>query len=186
MSGLQSPNGKEVVVPRSRTEWRAWLEERPDRVEGVWVAMPRPRSEVEGPAYEDLVEEALCFGWIDGQAAKGNDDLTLQWYSPRRKGSIWAKSNKERVERLAAAGLMTDRGRAVVERAKTDGSWSQADDVEALVVHDDLAEALDASPAARRPSRRWRPHTRRPTCGTSTRRSGRRHGSDGSPRPSGV
>lgn len=144
-----SPNGKELVAPGSRAEWRSWLDSRPERTEGVWLAFPKESSDVPGPSYEDLVEEALCFGWIDGQAASGDADLTMQWYSPRRKGGIWARSNKERVERLESAGLMTDRGRAVINRAKADGSWNRYDDVEALVVHQDLADALDATPGAR-------------------------------------
>lgn len=150
MTGLpSSPNGKEVVAPASRAEWRGWLEARPDRTEGVWVAVPKKNSGIAGASYEDLVEEALCFGWIDGQAARGDEDRTLSWFSPRRKGSVWAKSNKERVERLLAQGLMTERGLAVIEQAKADGSWSQLDDAEALVVHADLAEALQAAPGAR-------------------------------------
>lgn len=144
-----SPNGKEVLAPGSRAEWRAWLQERPDRTEGVWVAYPKKSAQLTGPSYDDLVEEALCFGWIDGQGAKGDNDRTLNWFSPRRKGGIWARSNKERVERLVAAGVMTERGLAVIEAAKEDGSWAQYDDVEALVVHDDLAEALDATAGAR-------------------------------------
>lgn len=144
-----SPNGKELVAPESRAEWRAWLEGRPDRMEGVWVVYPKKSASVAGPSYADLVEEALCFGWIDGQGAKGDADLTMNWFSPRRKGGIWAKSNKERVDRLISTGLMTERGLVVIEAAKEDGSWNQYDDVEALVVHDDLAEALHGAPGAR-------------------------------------
>lgn len=104
---------------------------------------------MDGPSYEDLVEEALCFGWIDGQAAKGNDDCSLLWFSPRRRGGIWARSNKERVARLGAAGLITERGAEVIAAAKADGSWAQYDDADALVVHVDLAAALAATPGAR-------------------------------------
>jgi uncharacterized protein YdeI (YjbR/CyaY-like superfamily) len=144
-----SPNGKELIAPESRDQWRQWLEERPDRTEGVWVAVPKKSSRLPGVPYDHLVEEALCFGWIDGQAAAGDEDRTLSWFSPRRKGGIWARSNKERVERLIAEGLMTPRGLAVIEAAKADGSWNRYDDVDALVVHQDLAEALDESPEAK-------------------------------------
>ncbi len=146
---FSSPNGKEVVAPPSRAEWRRWLDGNPERNEGVWGAIPRKNAVVTGTPYEDLVEEALCFGWIDGQAAGGDDQWTLLWFAPRRKGSIWARSNKERVERLTTGGLMTERGQAVIDRSKADGSWSQYDDVDALLIHDDLAEALDAAPQAR-------------------------------------
>lgn len=144
-----SPNGKELLAPASREEWRAWLSAEPNRTEGVWVAYPKKSANVTGPSYDDLVEEALCFGWIDGQGAKGDDERTLNWFSPRRKGGIWARSNKERVERLIAAGLMTERGLGVIDEAKADGSWDQYDDVDAMVEHDDLAEALDGTAGAR-------------------------------------
>ncbi len=144
-----SPNGKEVVAPSSRMEWREWLRVNQDRDEGAWVLVPRKAASVVGPSYEDLVEEALCFGWIDGQAAKGDESYTLGWFSPRRRGGIWARSNKERVARLEAAGLIAERGASVIAAAKSDGSWAQYDDADALVVHDDLAAALAATPRAR-------------------------------------
>ena len=144
----ESPNGKEVLAPASRAEWRRWLESQTARTEGVWLAIPKKGAAMTGTAYVDLVEEALCFGWIDGQAARGTDQWSMLWFAPRRKGSVWARSNKERVERLIAQGLMTDRGQAVIDQAKEDGSWSQYDDVDALLIHDDLAEALAAAPTA--------------------------------------
>lgn len=144
-----SPDGKEVLAPRHRADWRRWLDQRPDRSEGVWVVYPKKSSPLEGPEYEELVEEALCFGWIDAVTRRLDDDRVLQWFSPRRKGGIWAASNKQRVERLISAGLMTDRGQAVIDAAKADGSWSQFDDAEAMVLHPDLEEALAAAPSAR-------------------------------------
>lgn len=143
-----SPDGKDLFVPDTRADWRKWLESYPDRTHGVWVAYPKKSSDVEGPAYEDLVEEALCFGWIDSTNRRADDGRRLQWFSPRRKGSVWSSSNKERVERLVAEGRMTERGQTVIDAAQADGSWSQYDDVEAMVIHPDLQAALDAAPAA--------------------------------------
>lgn len=145
MSGLptpESPNGKELFVPATRREWREWLEFHPDRTDGLWVVFPNPKSGLKGPVYEELVEEALCFGWIDSVTHSVGDGRRIQWYSPRRKGGIWSRSNKERVERLVAQGLMTERGQVVIDTAKADGSWAQYDDVEALVVHPDVEGAL--------------------------------------------
>lgn len=144
-----SPDGKEVFVPANRAAWRAWLESQPDRTEGVWVAYQKKSSPIEGPRYDDLVEEALCFGWIDSTMRRGADDRVLQWFSPRRKGGVWAASNKERIERMVAQGMMTDRGQVLIDAAKADGSWSQFDDADAMVVHPDLQAALDADPEAR-------------------------------------
>lgn len=143
-----SPDGKDLYVPNTRADWRKWLESRPDRTDGVWVAYPKKSSDVQGPEYVALVEEALCFGWIDSTTRRADEDRRLQWFSPRRKGSIWSASNKARIERLVAEGRMTERGQAVIDTARADGSWSQYDDVEAMVIHPDLQAAFDAVPAA--------------------------------------
>ena len=94
------------------------------------------------------MEEALCFGWIDSVVNRLDADRFKQLFTPRKRGSGWARTNKERVERLVARGLMTDAGLAAVKAAKADGSWQALDDVENLVVPGDLAAALAANPAA--------------------------------------
>ncbi len=99
--------------------------------------------------YEALVEEALCYGWIDGQARTLDDERSMQWFSPRRAGSVWAKSNKERVARLIADGRMTPAGLAKIEAAQVDGTWTLLDSVDALEVPADLAAEFDTYPAAR-------------------------------------
>ncbi len=144
-----SPNGKEVLVPASRAEWRTWLSENADRAEGLWLVHRNKSSSLEGPLYDELVEEALCFGWIDSVVRRADLARRIQWFSPRRKGGIWSPLNKERIERLVARGLMTERGQRVIDAAIADGSWSQTDEADALIVADDLARAFDAAPAAR-------------------------------------
>ena len=143
-----SPNGKDVFVPSGRADWRRWLASNPDRAEGLWVVYRKKSSDFDGPIYEDLVEEALCFGWIDSQVRRVDDDRVMQWFSPRRARGLWSALNKERIERLVSAGLMTDRGHAAIDAAKADGSWSEIDDVDALVMPADLEEALSATPDA--------------------------------------
>ena len=96
------------------------------------------------------MEEALCFGWIDSTVNRLDAHRFKQLFTPRKPGGTWARTNKERVERLIAAGLMTPAGLAPIEAAKADGSWTLLDDVEGLVVPEDLASALHASPAAER------------------------------------
>jgi uncharacterized protein YdeI (YjbR/CyaY-like superfamily) len=139
----------ERLHPGSRAEWRAWLAERHDRSDEVWLVLWRQRSGRAGLTYEESVLEALCFGWIDGKSAGLDDERTMLRFSPRKRGSGWARSNKLRVERLLAEGLMTEAGLALVEEAKRDGSWTKLDAVEDLVVPDDLAAALAAHPGAR-------------------------------------
>jgi uncharacterized protein YdeI (YjbR/CyaY-like superfamily) len=137
------------VHPDTRAAWRKWLASNHDSSKGVWLVSWRKRSGKDGPSYEDAVEEALCFGWVDSTARKLDDDRTMLWFSPRKPGSGWARPNKERVERLTAASLMTPAGQRVIDAARADGSWSRLDDVENLVVPDDLAAALDSRPPAR-------------------------------------
>ena len=143
-----SPNGKEVLTPFSRADWRSWLASNPDRQEGLWIVYRKKSSSLEGPVYDDLVEEALCFGWIDSQSRRVDDDRMMQWFSPRRKGGLWSALNKDRIARLMREGLMTEVGRATIDEAKADGSWSQTDEVDALIVPADLQAALDAAPEA--------------------------------------
>jgi len=109
----------------------------------------RKQSGRTGLTYEEAVQEALCFGWIDSKGSKLDDHRTMLWMSPRKRGSGWARTNKARIELLMADGLMAPAGLAMIEEAKRDGSWALLDDVENLVVPDDLAAELDIHPGAR-------------------------------------
>ncbi len=137
-----------MEVP-DRDAWRRWLERHHDRSQGVWLTIRKRRADGPGVAYQDAVEEALCFGWIDSRMRPVDERTYLLTMTPRRPGGIWAASNKERVARLTAAGRMAPAGLAVVEAAKADGSWDVLTDAEALVVPEDLEAALAASAGAR-------------------------------------
>lgn len=137
------------LQPESRAAWRVWLAEHHREASGVWLVTWKKRTSRPTVSYEEAVEEALCFGWIDGVLAQVDDYRSMQWFAPRRPNSTWARSNKERVARLEAAGLMTDAGRGVVEAARANGSWESLDAIDALVVPDDLAAALAERPGAR-------------------------------------
>ncbi len=144
-----APDGRPMVGPFDRAGWRAWLIANHATSSGVHLVSWRRGSGRVSVPYEDAVEEALCVGWIDSVAGRLDEQRGLQWFSPRRPGSGWARTNKARVERLIGLALMLPAGLAVIEEAKRDGSWSRLDDVENLVVPDDLAAALAASPPAR-------------------------------------
>ena len=139
------PHGYAIVDVEDRAGWRAWLEQNHAVARGAWVLRPR-RSGGAGIDYDALVEEALCFGWVDSREQPVDDDRLMQLVTPRKPGSSWARSNKERVERLALA----EAGRRVVEAAKADGSWSRYDSAEALELPDDLVAALSSDPDAAR------------------------------------
>ena len=145
----EAPDGRPIVHPKSRKGWRLWLSRNHGRSSGVWLAAYRKETGKPRVEYDEAVEEALAFGWIDSKSVRLDDERSLIWMCPRQPASGWSKSNKERVERLERKGLMADAGRAAVEAAKRNGSWSLLDSVEALEEPDDLAAALNASPAAR-------------------------------------
>lgn len=136
------------VHPLSRAEWRAWLEAHHTQSEGIWHIYYKKASGKPRVTYEESVEEALCFGWIDSVANKLDEERSMQRFAPRKPGSGWSRPNKERIERLLAAGLMMPAGLAKIEAAQQDGSWDKLDAVEALEIPTDLAAALAANPPA--------------------------------------
>ena len=134
--------------PLSRAEWRAWLEQNHARDEGVWLITYKKATGKPRVDYQDAVEEALCFGWIDSKPNKLDTKRSLLWFAPRKTGTGWSKPNKDRVTRMQQAGLMMPAGLAKVEAAKQDGSWSALDSVEALEIPPDLEAAFVANVTA--------------------------------------
>jgi uncharacterized protein YdeI (YjbR/CyaY-like superfamily) len=137
------------VEVASRDELRDWLARHHTRASGVWLVSYKRADPDRYLPYEAIVEECLCFGWVDSLTRAKDDLRSMLWIAPRKPGSNWSKPNKDRIARLDAAGLLAPTGRAAVERAKADGTWTALDGVEALEVPSDLAAALDAAPPAR-------------------------------------
>ena len=149
------------VQVADRAAWRGWLAEHHATARGVWLINGRKGSSQPHVPYDEIVEEALCFGWVDSQPRKLDDERSMLLVTPRKPGSRWSRLNKQRVERLEAAGLMTDAGANAVARAKADGTWAALDEVEELHEDDDLRDALDATPGARTHWDAFPPSTRR-------------------------
>jgi uncharacterized protein YdeI (YjbR/CyaY-like superfamily) len=139
-----------IVELSNRTAWRDWLAANHRSSGTIWLVISKKGQT--GVSYTDAVEEALCYGWIDSRANKLDATRFLLLVSPRKRGSIWSKVNKERVARLETLGLLAAPGLAKIQAAKADGSWFALDEVEALHVPPALAEALAANPDA---SSRW-------------------------------
>jgi uncharacterized protein YdeI (YjbR/CyaY-like superfamily) len=131
----------EQVEIGSRAALRSWLAAHHRQAESIWLVVWKKGSPRHVP-YDDIVEEALCFGWVDSLPRKLDAERSMLLLSPRKPKSAWSKPNKERVERLIASGLMAPAGLAVVDRAKAAGTWDKLDGVEALEVPPDLAEAF--------------------------------------------
>ena len=102
----------------TRAEWRAWLEQHHTRPEGVWLISSKKATGKPRVAYEEAVEEALCFGWIDSIQRTLDDERAMLWFAPRKPRTGWSKLNKQRIERLTAAGLMAPAGLAKIEAAR--------------------------------------------------------------------
>jgi uncharacterized protein YdeI (YjbR/CyaY-like superfamily) len=146
--GVMVEIGKQLHFA-NRDEWRAWLAEHHATEKEIWLVIYKKHADQPGIAYEDAVEEALCFGWIDG-IVKGIDDkkYTLR-FSPRKRDSVWSESNKRRVARLIKQGRMTKVGLAKVREAKKSGEWSKATRREDPTnIPADLAKALRANKQA--------------------------------------
>ncbi|WP_420118476.1 YdeI/OmpD-associated family protein [Micromonospora sp.] len=138
----------ELVVPDADA-LRAWLSAHHDTSPGVWLALTRKGGTVTTLTWQQAVDEGLCFGWIDGQARKRDQESSWIRFTPRRARSIWSQRNVAHVARLEEQGRMQPSGRAAVEAAKADGRWAAAyappSDVE---VPADLLAAVAADPAA--------------------------------------
>src|SRR5947209_5873051 len=133
----------------SADDWTAWLEENHATSQGVWVKIAKKASGIASVTYPDVLDMALCYGWIDGQRDALDADYFLQKFTPRRARSRWSKVNRDKVLKLTEQGAMQPAGLREVERAKADGRWDAAYDRQSVAqVPDDLQAALDENPAA--------------------------------------
>lgn len=132
-------------------EFERWLEEHGDSSNGIWVKMAKKHTGLESLDWAAAVEVALCFGWIDSQARRIDDEWFRQRFTPRRRGSKWSKVNREKVEALIASGRMRPAGLREVELAKEDGRWEAAyDGMATAEVPEDLAAALEQADLAKK------------------------------------
>lgn len=139
----------EILPFKDSKQWRRWLEINHDTTDGVWIKIYKKATGIETIDHTGALDDALCYGWIDGQR-KGNDEESfLQKFTPRRKASLWSKRNIEHIERLTAAGLMTPAGQDEVDRAKADGRWDRAYDAPSeMTIPEDFLEELKKYPRA--------------------------------------
>ena len=117
---------KEIVAFESPSQFEDWLTLHHTQTTGIWIHIAKKGSGTKSISYAEALESALCFGWIDGQKSKHNENAWLQYFSPRRKKSIWSQVNKKNVERLIQEGRMRQQGLDVIEEAKNSGQWDVA------------------------------------------------------------
>lgn len=139
-----------VISFPTREAWEAWLAEHHATSPGLWLAFAKKGAAAKTVSYAEAIEGALCYGWIDGQKGKLDDERWRQRFTPRRRGSRWSKINRDKAAELIAQGRMKPAGLVAVERAKADGRWDAAyAGQRTATVPDDLERALRKNPKAR-------------------------------------
>jgi uncharacterized protein YdeI (YjbR/CyaY-like superfamily) len=122
----EGPDGRPILGVPTAAAWEAWLDTEHESSTGVWLRLTKKGSGYPGPMYDEAVEVALCFGWIDGQARSYDEESWLQRFTPRRPKGKWSQSNRDRVATLLEQGRMRPAGLRQVEAAKADGRWDAA------------------------------------------------------------
>jgi uncharacterized protein YdeI (YjbR/CyaY-like superfamily) len=132
----------EDFCPKSRHDWRNWLELNHRKKDAVWLIFYKKKSPNYNLSWSESVDEALCFGWIDSVKKTIDTEKYIQYFSKRKEKSNWSKVNKDKVKALIDKGLMQEAGYKSIEIAKENGSWTILDEVEALVIPADLKAAF--------------------------------------------
>lgn len=160
-SARRAPVDYPRVEVRSRAELRAFLTQHHATSRGVWLVTYKQATGARHVPWSDVVDELLCFGWVDSRPAKLDEQRSMLLCTPRKPTSAWSGINKAKVERLTEAGRMHPAGLAAVERARANGRWQALDAATALREPADLTRALDTATKARTAWDGFPPSTRR-------------------------
>lgn len=144
------PQKLPIVSCANARAWRKWLDKNHARLGAVWLRIGKRGAEASSVTYAEALDEALCYGWVDGQKQAHDRSSWLQWFGRRKPRSGWSKTNTEHAQRLIKAGKMKSAGLKEVEAAKRDGRWKQAYDSSARAkAPRDFLRALAKNPKAR-------------------------------------
>lgn len=139
-----------IISFESEAAWEQWLEDNYTDTVGLWMKIAKKESAHTTVLYPEALNVALCFGWIDGQKKKFDDEFWLQKFTPRRVKSLWSQVNRDKVAELIEQGRMREAGHKEIERAKADGRWDAAYSSASMISEpDDFLAALEANPAAK-------------------------------------
>ncbi|WP_281299050.1 YdeI/OmpD-associated family protein [Flavobacterium limnophilum] len=139
---------KEHHYFKNAKEWREWLHENHDKSTGICLIFYKVGSKMESMRWEEAVQVAICYGWIDSTVKKMDEERRKQVFSPRKDKSVWSKLNKTYIEKLLKENLVHESGLAKIEIAKQNGSWTSSDAVEELLIPDDLKRAFKQNETA--------------------------------------
>lgn len=151
----------EAVEFGSVAEWREWLAANGRTQRSLWVVVHRKSDDEAGVSYVAAVEHALCFGWVDSKTIRRDAETTYQHFTRRNPRSNWSAVNRDRIEKLTAAGLMAEAGQELVDLAKATGTWDCLAEAQNLVIPADLQAELDRDEAARTHFQAFPPSSRR-------------------------
>lgn len=139
----------ETLFCKNRDEWRDWLKKNHNQTNEIWLIYYKKHTKKQSVSYNDAVEEALCFGWIDSLVKSIDKDTYMQKYTPRKKNSVWSLVNKKRSEKMIQDKKMTRAGFEQIEIAKNNGKWESAYSSKVISeVPDELVKALENNPGA--------------------------------------
>lgn len=138
-----------LFCPTNKKDWRQWLRKNHKSSESVWLVLYKKNTGIPTITWNEAVDEALCFGWIDGKRLSISAEKFKQHFCKRKQKSTWSRINKEKVEALIKQRKMTKAGYEAIAISKQNGSWSVLDEVEALVIPKDLETAFKKKPGSR-------------------------------------
>ena len=145
---MEFHNNIKTCKAKTRKEWRKWLEENHQSEKSIWLIIFHKDSNTQSVYYDEAVEEAICFGWIDSVAHKRDEESKYQFFAIRKPKSNWSNAIRMRAEKMIEKGLMTKRGQVLIELAKETGTWEALVDVQNLIIPDDLQEKLNQNDKA--------------------------------------
>jgi uncharacterized protein YdeI (YjbR/CyaY-like superfamily) len=142
MSLCIMPSEIKIFTPKNRKAWRLWLQKHYAKESGVWLIYYKKHTGESSVTYNEAVEEALCFGWIDSIVKPIDEEKYMQKFTPRKVKSVWSAINKKRVEKMIEENLMQPAGMAIINIGKQNGSWTKLDDIENYIIPPDLKKVL--------------------------------------------
>lgn len=149
MKAIETFKNTATLYAKDRSLWRKWLAKNNEKVSAIWLILYHKKSNTTCINYSEAVEEALCFGWIDSVKYKRDDESAYQMFTPRKPKSNWSKLNKERVERMIMAGLMTNAGQKLIDLAKKSGTWDALNEIDNETIPEDLEKAFKKNTEAK-------------------------------------
>lgn len=150
-----------TVLASTTSDWRSWLARNCRSEKEVWLVIYHKDSGTPSVRYQEAIEHALCYGWIDSHARRHDPDSSLLRFTPRNPRSTWSKVNRQRAAKMTELGLMTGPGQAMIDLARANGTWQVLPDADSSAIPEDLRELLDRNEVASRNFQNFPPSSRR-------------------------